>query len=69
MYDLLSSSIRHIRAGRLRPLAVTTGAALEVLPDIPPIGEFVPGYEASSKEVNAALHDRTGYLPGERMDY
>ena len=48
MFDVVSSSVGHIRAGRLRPLAVTTAAPLDVLPDIPPIGNFVPGYEASS---------------------
>ena len=48
MFDVVSSSIGHIRAGRLRPLAVTTATPLDVLPDIPPIGEFVPRYEASS---------------------
>ena len=44
----LLSSIAYIRAGRLRALAVTTAARLEVLPDVPTVGEFVPGYEASS---------------------
>jgi tripartite-type tricarboxylate transporter receptor subunit TctC len=48
MFDVVSSSIGHIRAGRLRPLAVTTPTPLDVLPDIPPIGDFVPKYEASS---------------------
>jgi tripartite-type tricarboxylate transporter receptor subunit TctC len=38
----------HIRAGKLRALAITTATRLEALPDIPTIGEFVPGYEASS---------------------
>jgi tripartite-type tricarboxylate transporter receptor subunit TctC len=47
MFDPIASSIGHIRAGRLRPLAVTTATRLEVLPDIPTVGEFVPGYEAS----------------------
>jgi tripartite-type tricarboxylate transporter receptor subunit TctC len=46
MFDLMSSSIEHIRAGKLRALAVTTAARSEALPDIPTIGEFVPGYEA-----------------------
>ena len=46
MFDALSSSIKHIRAGRLQPLAVTTTTRLEVLPNIPTVGEFVPGYEA-----------------------
>jgi tripartite-type tricarboxylate transporter receptor subunit TctC len=47
MFDPIASSIGHIRAGRLRPLAVTTATRLEVLPDVPTVGEFVPGYEAS----------------------
>ena len=41
-------SIELIRAGRLRPLAVTTATRWTGLPDIPTVGEFVPGYEASS---------------------
>ena len=41
------ASIEHIRSGKLRALAVTTATRLEVLPDIPTVGEFVPGYEAS----------------------
>jgi tripartite-type tricarboxylate transporter receptor subunit TctC len=40
-------SIEHIRAGRLRALAVTTAARSPILPDIPTVGDFVPGYEAS----------------------
>ena len=47
MFDGMPSSIEHIRAGRLRALAVTTATRLEVLPDIPTVGDFVPGYEAS----------------------
>ena len=41
------ASIEHIRAGKLRALAVTTATRSEALPDIPTVGEFVPGYEAS----------------------
>src|SRR5499433_392598 len=48
MFDPVASSIGHIRAGKLRPLAVTTATRLEVLPDVPTVGDFVPGYEASS---------------------
>jgi tripartite-type tricarboxylate transporter receptor subunit TctC len=48
MFDVVLSSIGHIRAGKLRPLGVTTATRLAVLPDVPPIGDFVPGYEASS---------------------
>ena len=44
----LSSSIEYIRAGRLRALAVTTATRSDALPDIPTVGEFVPGYEASN---------------------
>ncbi len=43
-----AQSIPHIGAGRLRALAITTAARSEALPDIPAVGEFVPGYEASS---------------------
>jgi tripartite-type tricarboxylate transporter receptor subunit TctC len=53
-FDPLPSSIAHIRAGRLRPLAVTTRTRLDILPDIPTIGEFVPGYEASGWQGLAA---------------
>ena len=43
-----AQSIQYIRAGKLRALTITTATRLEALPDIPSIGEFVPGYEASS---------------------
>ena len=42
------SSIEYIRAGKLRPLAVTTATRSEALPEIPTVGDFVPGYEESS---------------------
>jgi tripartite-type tricarboxylate transporter receptor subunit TctC len=48
MFDPIATSIEHIRAGRLRALAVTTVARSETLPDLPTVGDFVPGYEASS---------------------
>jgi tripartite-type tricarboxylate transporter receptor subunit TctC len=43
----VSEAISHIKAGKLRALAVTTAARLDVLPDLPTVGDFVPGYEAS----------------------
>ena len=46
-FDGIASSIEHIRAGKLRALAVATAARLEMLPDLPTVGDFVPGYEAS----------------------
>jgi tripartite-type tricarboxylate transporter receptor subunit TctC len=48
MFDLLSSSVEHIRAGKLRPLAVTTAMRSEALPELPTVADFIPGYEASS---------------------
>jgi tripartite-type tricarboxylate transporter receptor subunit TctC len=47
MFDPVVSSIGYIRAGKLRPLGVTTATRLDILPDVPPIGDFVPGYEGS----------------------
>ena len=47
IFDPVSSSLAHIRAGELRPLAVTTSTRSEALPDVPAMGDFVPGYEAS----------------------
>ena len=47
MFGPLPASIELIRAGKLRPLAVTTTTRSEALPNIPTVGEFVPGYEAS----------------------
>jgi tripartite-type tricarboxylate transporter receptor subunit TctC len=39
--------MEYIRAGKLRPLAVTTAMRAEALPDLPVLGDFLPGYEAS----------------------
>jgi tripartite-type tricarboxylate transporter receptor subunit TctC len=47
MFDNMTSSVEHVRSGRLRGLAVTTAARSEALPDLPIVGDFVPGYEAS----------------------
>jgi tripartite-type tricarboxylate transporter receptor subunit TctC len=43
-----ASSLEYIKSGRVRPLAVTSTKRSEALPDIPPISDFVPGYEASA---------------------
>jgi tripartite-type tricarboxylate transporter receptor subunit TctC len=48
MFDTIPASLQFIRAGKLRALAVTTATRLEVLPDTPTVGDFVPGYEASA---------------------
>jgi tripartite-type tricarboxylate transporter receptor subunit TctC len=48
MFDVMASSIEHIRAGKLRALAVTTATRSEALPDVPNVGEFLPGFEASA---------------------
>jgi tripartite-type tricarboxylate transporter receptor subunit TctC len=46
-FDAIPGSIELIRADKLRALAVTTGTRSEVLPEVPTLGEFLPGYEAS----------------------
>ena len=47
-FNALTSSIEYIKAGSVRPLAVTTAIRAETLPDVPTLGEFVSGYEASA---------------------
>jgi tripartite-type tricarboxylate transporter receptor subunit TctC len=47
MFASMSSSVEYVRTGKLRALAVTTSTRSPVLPDIPTVAEFVPGYEAS----------------------
>jgi tripartite-type tricarboxylate transporter receptor subunit TctC len=48
VFNPIPESMEFIRAGKLRPLAVTTATRCEVLPDVPTVGDFVPGYEASA---------------------
>jgi tripartite-type tricarboxylate transporter receptor subunit TctC len=48
MFDSLPASIEHIRAGKVRALAVTTAARSDVLPQLPSVRDFVPGFEASA---------------------
>jgi tripartite-type tricarboxylate transporter receptor subunit TctC len=48
MFATIASSIEYINAGKLRALAVTTGTRSELLPDLPTVSDFLPGFEASS---------------------
>ena len=48
MFDVTPSSLPHIKAGKLRPLAVTTATRLDVLPEVPVMADYLPGYEASA---------------------
>jgi tripartite-type tricarboxylate transporter receptor subunit TctC len=47
VFSSIPAAIEYIRAGKLRPLAVTTSTRSDALPDLPTVGEFVPGFEAS----------------------
>jgi len=64
-FDGISGSLEHIRSGKLRALGVTTAQRADVLPDVPSIAEFVPGYEAGGwygigvpRDVPAEIVDR-----------
>jgi tripartite-type tricarboxylate transporter receptor subunit TctC len=48
MFDGMGSSLEHIRAGKLRALAVTTATRSDLLPDIPTVGDYLSGFEASN---------------------
>ena len=48
MFDNVTSSVELIRAGKIRALGVTTKERSDILPDVPPIGESLPGFETSS---------------------
>jgi len=65
MFDNLPTSAEYVKSGKLRGLAVTSTARSEVLPDLPTVNEFVPGYEASAwygigvpKETPAEIIDK-----------
>jgi tripartite-type tricarboxylate transporter receptor subunit TctC len=47
MFDVLPTSLPHIKAGKLRALAVTSKQRLDALPDLPPVADYLPGYEAA----------------------
>jgi tripartite-type tricarboxylate transporter receptor subunit TctC len=63
-FNPISSTIEFIRAGKLRALAVTTATRQATLPDIPTLGEFLPGYEASGWQGIGAPKD----TPAEIID-
>jgi tripartite-type tricarboxylate transporter receptor subunit TctC len=65
VFNPVPESMEHIKARKLRPLAVTSATRSEALPDVPPVGDFVPGYEASAlqgigapKETPAQIVDK-----------
>jgi tripartite-type tricarboxylate transporter receptor subunit TctC len=65
VFGTITASSEQIRAGKLRALAVTTATRSDVLPEVPTVAEFVPGYEASNwngicvpKNTSAEIIDR-----------
>ncbi len=70
MFDTMPASIEHIRAGKLRALAVTTATRSEALPDVPTVGDFVPGYEASAlvRHRRAQEHARRDHRQAQQGD-
>jgi tripartite-type tricarboxylate transporter receptor subunit TctC len=54
IFDTVPTSLEHIRAGKLRPLAVTTAKRLDVLPDVPTVADFLPGFEAGAWQALSA---------------
>ena len=63
-FGTVSVSIDHIRSGKLRPLGVTSDTRMDVLPHVPPVSDFVPGYEANAWEGVGAPKD----VPAEIID-
>jgi tripartite-type tricarboxylate transporter receptor subunit TctC len=48
MFEFMATSIEHVRSGGLRALGVTTAERSRALPDVPTLGEFLPGFEATA---------------------
>ena len=66
MFATMSSTVEYIRAGKLRALAVCAAIRSEALPDIPPVSDFVAGYEASTWSPAAVLGVRVAEAHGVR---
>ena len=64
VFNPVPESMEFIRAGKLRPLAVTTATRSEVLPDVPTIGDFVSGYEASALQGIGAPKETSAEIVG-----
>src|SRR6516225_4204356 len=65
----MPSSIGYVKAGQLRPLAVTTATRSEALPELPSVGDAVAGYEASTwYGVGAEEHSRRGHRQAQQGD-
>ena len=64
MFDVVSTALGPVRAGKVRGLAVTTAQRMDVLPDLPTVGESVPGYEAIAFQGIGAPRD----TPAEIID-
>ena len=64
LFEPLPPSIEHIRSGKLHALAVTTATRSQALPNLPPIAEFVPGYEASGWNGLCAPKDTSAEIIG-----
>ena len=67
IFSPVSESIEHVKSGALRALAVTTASRLDALPDVPTVGDFVPGYEASGfAGIGAPHHAARDHRPPEQ---
>jgi tripartite-type tricarboxylate transporter receptor subunit TctC len=64
MFDVVPSNLESIKAGRVRALAVTTASRIDVLPDVPTLGEFLPGYETSSWQGIGAPRNTSAAIVG-----
>jgi tripartite-type tricarboxylate transporter receptor subunit TctC len=64
MFGVITSSMEYIKAGKLRPLAVSTAMRATALPDLPTVGDFLPGYEASDWYGICAPHGTPAEIVG-----